>query len=549
MCGETVLDTFGCVRLQAHDLGRHDSKSIFRRFQAFLIRKILEWTGGMDKISMMIDGRNLQTREDAVFEVLTSWIELHRTNSIVVNVEVQSGSALDGTTLAETMWADRKFTDMVIVTEDDAEIPCHKCVMAASSPVFDKMLSSPMKESSLARVLLKGDGQIVQALLQYMYIGSLPSNILQEEIRIDAVASLLQLADMYQMPQLLDYCSALLSTFAGEQNVIDVLRCLGRFKGLGAFVQICFDAVMAKVNKQPELLRVVCMYPATLTDSGRVVEATNACVDPIKVRPSFVVSDEPSRDSIVDSGSPRRVFNTSNDAFDEEPSIQVEDVPDVTQEVPDWPEQPAQVDEEEAAAIEQERWASMVEARIAASDASAQTVSVRPLDPIRIKILHFKRHPQELTTALLHSTLGVELMAYGANLQPAWANGAKIMVAGLSIQSMEQTDIPPSELRPWHVLVKESDESRVHEALSALSYRVRPRLQLSRCRTLTISAQPSENYGDVPGEGRQLDSQEVMEVDRESIGGEYEQLEASVQNTFIHFPVREPLSPRTAVTN
>jgi len=60
------------------------------------------------------------------------------------------------------MWEDKKFTD-VSLTCDGETFHAHRCVLAAASPVFLKMLETNMKEAQTHEILIEDDSSAAQS--------------------------------------------------------------------------------------------------------------------------------------------------------------------------------------------------------------------------------------------------------------------------------------------------------------------------------------------------------------------------------------------------
>ena len=84
----------------------------------------------------------------------------------------------------------------------------------------------------------------------------------------------------------------------------------------------------------------------------------------------------------------------------------------------------------------------------------------------------------------------------GVNISPDWANGAKILMEGLTPEMMEKGDPPfdPDDLRRSHVVALPEHETDVLESLRDLSYRKRPRTKTRNI--FTCQKLPSKEEGD-----------------------------------------------------
>lgn len=92
----------------------------------------------------------------------------------------------------------------------------------------------------------------------------------------------------------------------------------------------------------------------------------------------------------------------------------------------------------------------------------------------RITVLSFNRHPQCFDEVLLTSSFAKRKMDEGIEIQPLWANGAKIFVPHLTASDLEECRMDPCVR---HVVVKEEDEIEIHAILEAIPYKRRPRLK------------------------------------------------------------------------
>jgi hypothetical protein len=83
--------------------------------------------------------------------------------------------------------------------------------------------------------------------------------------------------------------------------------------------------------------------------------------------------------------------------------------------------------------------------------------------------------------AILASPPAVKAIAAGAEIRPAWANGAKVLVQDLDPRDIEDV----GHLRSRHVIVLDEDVDELLKALLLLPSRVRPKLNPSRTTLLS----------------------------------------------------------------
>ncbi|XP_006990732.1 kelch-like protein 38 isoform X2 [Peromyscus maniculatus bairdii] len=108
-----------------------------------------------------------------------------------------------------------KFLTDVSICSGAWEVPCHRNVLASSSPYFKAMFCSHFRESREAKVQLKGiSATTLEQVITYAYTG---------EVHISAanVLPLMEAAAMLQYPRVFEACSSYL------QSQLDPSNCLG----------------------------------------------------------------------------------------------------------------------------------------------------------------------------------------------------------------------------------------------------------------------------------------------------------------------------------
>ncbi|TEA37804.1 hypothetical protein DBR06_SOUSAS1410023 [Sousa chinensis] len=111
----------------------------------------------------------------------------------------------------------RILTDVSICT-GAWEIPCHRSVLASSSPYFRAMFCSNFRESSEPKVQLKGlDSATLERIILYVYTG-------EAHITVEGVLPLMEAASMLQYPRLLEACSSFLQSQLAPSNCLGMIR-------------------------------------------------------------------------------------------------------------------------------------------------------------------------------------------------------------------------------------------------------------------------------------------------------------------------------------
>merc|ERR1712032_10298 len=89
-------------------------------------------------------------------------------------------------------------------------------------------------------------------------------------------------------------------------------------------------------------------------------------------------------------------------------------------------EEPAEIPEHEAGQISNQQWATYVERLLARGHMDPDQTPGVVKHGKKCVLLEFSRHPQELEDALLMSSVADGARRQGIEVQPDWAQGAKI---------------------------------------------------------------------------------------------------------------------------
>lgn len=98
------------------------------------------------------------------------------------------------------------------------EVPCHRNVLASSSPYFRAMFCSNFRESGEAKVQLKGiESTALDRIVLYVYTG-------EAHITAENVLPLIEAASMLQYPKLFEACSSYLQGQLTPSNCLGMIR-------------------------------------------------------------------------------------------------------------------------------------------------------------------------------------------------------------------------------------------------------------------------------------------------------------------------------------
>jgi speckle-type POZ protein len=145
----------------------------------------------------------------------------------------------------QDMFINGKFCDVVLVCSDKKEIKAHRCILAAHSEVFEKMMITPMSEVDHKRINLEFPSKVVLELLKFLYSGSCCPDHIEED--------LFKISHLFGISTLMEAC---------EKMMIDNLNMENSMKSLwfakhyniallyeAAADLISFNVVEAKLSK------------------------------------------------------------------------------------------------------------------------------------------------------------------------------------------------------------------------------------------------------------------------------------------------------------
>ena len=117
----------------------------------------------------------------------------------------------------EKLWMTGVHSDIKIIVENQ-QFHCHKAVLFATSPYFDAMFSSGMKESVSGEVTFKDmEAETFEQIMEYIYTG-------KEVVTQDNVIKLLKASSLLQIKSLCERCESVLEPYIDLDNCIDIFK-------------------------------------------------------------------------------------------------------------------------------------------------------------------------------------------------------------------------------------------------------------------------------------------------------------------------------------
>lgn len=110
-----------------------------------------------------------------------------------------------------------KFVDCILKIQDK-EFPCHRLVLAASSPFFKAMFLSDLEESKKREIVLKDvEPGVMGMILRYLYTSDI--NLTEQNVQ-----DIFMVANMYQIPSIFSVCVSYLKEKLVLGNCLAIYR-------------------------------------------------------------------------------------------------------------------------------------------------------------------------------------------------------------------------------------------------------------------------------------------------------------------------------------
>ena len=107
--------------------------------------------------------------------------------------------------------------DFTLVFEGE-EVPCHKIVLAAASPVLEAMVENKHREAIESKANIKLSAEVGRSFLRYLYTGEV-----QEEVLKEHTTAFLEMGEMYELNELKDMAEKALLSQLDKENMVEMV--------------------------------------------------------------------------------------------------------------------------------------------------------------------------------------------------------------------------------------------------------------------------------------------------------------------------------------
>merc|ERR1719239_1558836 len=109
-------------------------------------------------------------------------------------------------------------TDFVLAF-DCVEVPCHKHILAAASPVLAAMVKNKHREAIENKADFKLSGEVGQAFVKFIYTGEVEEALLKEH-----GSAFLAMGELYDIKELKDMAEVELVIQLNKENMVEMIN-------------------------------------------------------------------------------------------------------------------------------------------------------------------------------------------------------------------------------------------------------------------------------------------------------------------------------------
>ena len=108
-------------------------------------------------------------------------------------------------------------TDFILVFEGE-EVPCHKIVLAAASPVLEAMVENNHRESIESKANMKLSAEVGRAFVKFIYTEEVQEDLLKEH-----ASAFLAMGELYDLQELKDIAEKELLSQLDKENMVEMI--------------------------------------------------------------------------------------------------------------------------------------------------------------------------------------------------------------------------------------------------------------------------------------------------------------------------------------
>ena len=149
--------------------------------------------------------------------VVTAKVEMPGEPSVILGPDFSPAPRRHKFNVLERVFDKMEKTDFTLVF-DGEEVPCHKHILAAASPVFEAMVENQHMEAITCKANIELSKEVGRAFVRFIYTGDLEDDLLEEHS-----SAFLALGEMYDLQELKDMAEVKLLSKLKRENMVEMI--------------------------------------------------------------------------------------------------------------------------------------------------------------------------------------------------------------------------------------------------------------------------------------------------------------------------------------
>merc|ERR1712038_258491 len=176
-------------------------------------------------------------------------------NNIIKLNQIKSDTCLQEEAMNNYLNNTLEHTDVTLVSSNNQEVPCHRFILAARSPIFKRLFASKNVTDEPIRESTDSSTEALKAIVKYLYTDTLEDGNINED--------LMNLADKYELSQMKELCLPFFVKKVRGDNCLKayIYGHLHNYEPLKSAAFTAMDENWGMYEKSPDITEMMKTHP------------------------------------------------------------------------------------------------------------------------------------------------------------------------------------------------------------------------------------------------------------------------------------------------
>jgi len=176
-------------------------------------------------------------------------------NNIIKLNQIKSDTCLQEEAMNNFINNTLEHTDVTLVSSNNQEVPCHRFILAARSPIFKRLFASKNVTDEPIRESTDSSTEALKAMVKYLYTDTLEDGNINED--------LMNLADKYELSQMKELCLPFFVKKVRGDNCLKayIYGHLHNYEPLKSAAFTAMDENWGMYEKSPDITEMMKTHP------------------------------------------------------------------------------------------------------------------------------------------------------------------------------------------------------------------------------------------------------------------------------------------------